>query len=603
MKKAVAVFYFLFGFVSVSAQTSSLNGRWLFHGVSGSGSRAPLLILEVSRDGREAKLLSTTAPTGAQLESFKADGNAIHLVLGLGMRALTFEGRLQGDTIEGKLEGARLAFIAERTQRDTIELRPATGERQALSQALRIRAPKERIAALSEFLQKHPESGLRGSVREMIFSATMEGASSKSEMLQAGEEFIESSPDKPNAKRKVASRLATIHHLLDQAEQYAREALEDFAGPERNRAAYLDTLGGILFDRGKLNKAATHLEQAHQLDPDRGEYALHLAQVLEAQGQNTQARELYLATYIRGGDPTARVRLESTYKREHGSLEGLHELIDRGYAERPPWFEPGTYKGTVKQNVLLAELFTGSECGPCQASDTAFDGLLEHYPDTVVTVVQYHLDVPAPDPLTNSDAMDRGRYYQVQGTPTAVFGGTERHTGGGHFGLADKLFLAYQQMITPLLDRSHAVELQAEAELEQDTVRVQVRVKAKEGLPLDALRLRIVLLEGTAHYTGRNGIHLHREVARKLLGGAEGFPLATSESKVSTPEGAAFDVEADLVALEAELRRFLTEFKQKEKPKSLGLTHRLERDDLSVVVFVQDDDTREVLHALRLELR
>ena len=48
------------------------------------------------------------------------------------------------------------------------------------------------------------------------------------------------------------------------------------------------------------------------------------------------------------------------------------------------------------------ELFTGAQCPPCVAADVAFDVLEKTYKPADLVLIQYHLHIPGPDPLTNA---------------------------------------------------------------------------------------------------------------------------------------------------------------------------------------------------------
>ena len=56
------------------------------------------------------------------------------------------------------------------------------------------------------------------------------------------------------------------------------------------------------------------------------------------------------------------------------------------------------------KRVVVVELFTGAECPPCVSADVAFDALLETYKPNEVVLLEYHLHIPGPDPLTNADS-------------------------------------------------------------------------------------------------------------------------------------------------------------------------------------------------------
>ena len=111
-------------------------------------------------------------------------------------------------------------------------------------------------------------------------------------------------------------------------------------------------------------------------------------------------------------------------------------------------FDPG--KRTEKNStgrIVLAELFTGAECGPCVAADHAFDNLAEYYPRNDLAILEYHVHIPGPDPLTNPDSYRRYSYYGGDfGTPTVFIDGKEKLTGGGNDVVAANRFRVYNYL-------------------------------------------------------------------------------------------------------------------------------------------------------------
>src|SRR5262249_30169554 len=81
-------------------------------------------------------------------------------------------------------------------------------------------------------------------------------------------------------------------------------------------------------------------------------------------------------------------------------------------AEAIPPVTPTPFAGRKgkSQRVVLVELFTGAQCPPCVAADLAFDGLQKTYKPTEVVLLQYHLHIPRPDPLTNADTEERAAF-------------------------------------------------------------------------------------------------------------------------------------------------------------------------------------------------
>src|SRR4029453_10961943 len=98
----------------------------------------------------------------------------------------------------------------------------------------------------------------------------------------------------------------------------------------------------------------------------------------------------------------------------------IAKLEARDYAEyaRTLPFKPEPFAGRKAKSdrAVLVEIFTGAECPPCVAVALAFDGLLKAYKPADVVLMQYHVHIPGPDPLTSPDAMKRlGEYYADQG--------------------------------------------------------------------------------------------------------------------------------------------------------------------------------------------
>src|SRR6266851_4866813 len=97
--------------------------------------------------------------------------------------------------------------------------------------------------------------------------------------------------------------------------------------------------------------------------------------------------------------------------------------------------KPAAFAGRKDKSdrVVLVELFTGAECPPCVAADKAFDALAETYKPSEVVLLEYHLHIPRPDPLTSPDGLERAKYYggAIGGTPTFIFNGQPGPGVGG----------------------------------------------------------------------------------------------------------------------------------------------------------------------------
>ena len=134
-----------------------------------------------------------------------------------------------------------------------------------------------------------------------------------------------------------------------------------------------------------------------------------------------------------------------------------------------------------------------------------------------------------------------------------------------------------------------AIKLTATRKGEQVEIKADVSDLEETG---DTVRLRLALVEDEVAYTGRNGISGYQNVVRSFPGGAGGTPLKT---KTST-KTATVDVDALRKELTAYLDKFAAETPFLTKARPLDLKK------LSVVAFIQNDETGEVLQAAQAEV-
>jgi hypothetical protein len=243
--------------------------------------------------------------------------------------------------------------------------------------------------------------------------------------------------------------------------------------------------------------------------------------------------------------------------------------------------------------AVLVELFTGAQCPPCVAADLAFDALGKTYKPAEVVLLQYHVHIPGPDPLTNPDSEARLKYYgdEVEGTPTIIFSGKPGAEGGGSYDDAPDKYRQFREVIGPLLEKPAGPKLKASAVQKGNKIDVNVDVSNLEQ-PADMLRLRLALVEDSVTYTGGNGLKVHHHVVRALPGGAQGIALKDKTAKQT--------VSVDLEELRGNLKKYLDEF-GKETPFP-NAQRPLDLKNLRLVAFVQNDKTREVLQAVQVDV-
>ena len=244
--------------------------------------------------------------------------------------------------------------------------------------------------------------------------------------------------------------------------------------------------------------------------------------------------------------------------------------------------------------VVLVELFTGAQCPPCIAADLAFDAVGKSFKPTEVVLLQYHVHVPGPDPLTSPASMARRDFYDeaAKAAPSIVFSGRPVAVGGGTREAAPEKYDDYLEAIDPILETPAGASLSLSASRTGSKISIVAKVDKLTEVG-DDIRLRVALVEETVHYKGRNGVPVHHQVVRAMPGGADGTKLGKKTFEKT------FAV--DVTEVRKELAEYLEKFDKKnpfpnkERP--------LELKKLRVVAFVQSDKSGEVLQAVQADIK
>src|SRR5580765_1683024 len=102
------------------------------------------------------------------------------------------------------------------------------------------------------------------------------------------------------------------------------------------------------------------------------------------------------------------------------------------------------------------------------------------------------------------------------------------------------------------------------------------------------LRLRVAITEELIRYVGGNRLRFHHHVVRGFPGGVEGKELEAGAGKV--------ELTVDLDEVRQGLTEYLDEF---GKGSGFPSIPKIDFKGLAVVVFVQDDADKRVLHAVQ----
>jgi hypothetical protein len=277
----------------------------------------------------------------------------------------------------------------------------------------------------------------------------------------------------------------------------------------------------------------------------------------------------------------------ATALKKAGKTDELKEV--QGRIEKAESY-PGR-KGK-SDRVVLVELFTGAQCRPCVAADMAFDTLGKTYKPAEAVLLEYHLHVPGPDPMTNPSTEARAQYYELEATPTLIVSGHALEPEGGPSEASHGLYQKYREELDPLLEKSAGAKVTATAMRKGNKIDIAAEASGVEK-PGDNLRLRLALVEEQVNYKGGNGVPSHHHVVRAMPGGPKGIAV--------TDKGAKQTATVDLDELRQTLTKYLGDF---AKANEVTFPSRpLELKNLKVIAFVQNDKSKEVLQAVQVDVK
>lgn len=458
----------------------------------------------------------------------------------------------------------------------------------------------EELEYFHAWLEKEaPDANRRKALKEQIINETVQA------YLNAGEAGSEVQ------KRSIAAGLMARTGVdLSRARQWAEAAVAsiDAKTDVNDEITSRSRLAAVYFAQGEYPKALeTVAPVADIANPWDGDFWYMLGQIHEKSGDDRRAFDAYLQGLTILQPEKLKAAAGSVLEKINRDSASLDQQIEAAQKELLN-FDPGQYQGSraAGGTAVLAELFTGAECNPCVGSDYAFDALAKYYPRSMLVILEHHLHIPGPDPLTNNDTEARYQFYGRNfGTPTVFIGGRDKITGGGPKIVTQNRFTLYHRMIQKHLQTSPAaLTISGSAGLAGDMATIDLQIEAvnRNSPPGENARLNVALVERSVDYQGANGVAHHAFVVRKLAGGGEGMPLNLQDGR------AAFHTSIDLAAVETEISAYLDEFAQKNASRFRGAgtwrarPEKLNRDNLAMVAWVQDMDSNEVLQALYLDV-
>ncbi|UCF36534.1 MAG: hypothetical protein JSU96_17190 [Acidobacteriota bacterium] len=473
--------------------------------------------------------------------------------------------------------------------------------------------------ALFHYEAGQPDPAMKGAVKALLLGASGETvtrlkewvseASSDSrdaaqrteKLVQEGVDAYLAEEDTPLRLSNAARVMADLEVSLDRAESMAREALSSLEPEDSDldQARIRIALAAVLRARGESARAFDVLKPFEAEAPLYfADYWLSLGSCYQEMGDSAAALDTLLNGVLLEENPNVMERLRGLSLTDQEIRAKVKERKQQLLDFHPGRIDPSDLE---TDRVVLAELFTGSECNPCQAADLAFDLLAEYYPRTALVILEHHLHIPGADPMTNRDTIARYEYHgQSFGTPTVFINGVDQVAGGGPRFLKKMAFDRYHRPI----QKWHLVEPTAEISLSASLKGETVQVTADVEIPSDApdTRLQIALVEKSVFYVGGNGIEQHAFVVRSLVNGADGIRLNGADSVARVNQSFSLEV------VEKGIISYLDEFTANPPDRYAGFggweerPDKLDRSNLAVVVWVQDQRSGRVLQAAYAEL-
>jgi hypothetical protein len=206
--------------------------------------------------------------------------------------------------------------------------------------------------------------------------------------------------------------------------------------------------------------------------------------------------------------------------------------------------------------TVLIETFTSVDCYWCNAEEEpALKKVAQSYAESEVAIIAYH-GFYGNDPYQTQKGNTRANYYGgISGTPSVWFDGTYNKVGGTGQGV-DAMYDVYEDHINQRVVVPTSVSMDVFGTITNQNV--EVSVKITEGDLDSSARVRIALLEDDIAHDGDVFHWILRDLGEKSL-----------------PSGS---LPHNLI-------------------QSFSLNEGWDTDSLRVVVWVQDDETKEVIQA------
>jgi hypothetical protein len=230
------------------------------------------------------------------------------------------------------------------------------------------------------------------------------------------------------------------------------------------------------------------------------------------------------------------------------------------------------------ERILLHEVYSGANCGPCKEADELIHDVLNNNPDEY-SVIHYQV---GSDPYMSYESVARYCYY-INGTPSCGYAIPYMHVDGVN-GFHPVQVNDDQGYLQADFDRYQSepchMRIEVSHTVTDKTVDIDVTITAGGDYPSDQMVLQAAILENkTLNNTGINGQTEFHYVMKKMV-----------PNHLGTNIPAMVAGETQTVSLSYTFNGEYNGETTRNNMVSHGTEHTVEGfDDLSVVVFVQDN--------------
>ena len=242
---------------------------------------------------------------------------------------------------------------------------------------------------------------------------------------------------------------------------------------------------------------------------------------------------------------------------------------------------------TVASNLALRrpmlESFTSSTCGPCAPGNVNVSGVLQGYQDNQYSILKYQVQFPgAGDPYYTDEVGDRRTYYSVNSVPDLVVDGNEWQ---------DNSSSLTSQIVDNSIAKPSFIDLSSTYSIGGQTVDFQVTIDPLGNFTNFTLYAAIFEYI-TFNNTGTNGETEFEYVMKKMVPGSSGSNLNSLQDGVQRVENLSYTFNGNYILPP-----------DANSPVNHAINHTVEDfDELGVIVWIQDDATKEILQSTTASL-